>query len=139
MVDEDSTLFYYCWSSCSQPANYSQGSDSELFELQEQEQEQEQADDNSDFRLSKVLDKDKGVLRRQIVREEETPGLEEKEVILKENFRFSIALESLVQGGTESSEHLLWPSGCPGCGRRKLGTKSNNNFQHQCSKYNRAF
>ena len=73
------------------------------------------------------------------MREGETPGLEEKEVILKVNFRFSIALESLVQGGTESSEHLLRPSGCPGCGRRKLGTKSNNNFQHQCSKYNRAF
>ena len=80
MVDEDSTLFYYCWSACSQPANYSQGSDSELFEHQEQEQEQEQADDNSDLRLSKFLDKDNGVLRRQSVRKEETPGLEEKEV-----------------------------------------------------------
>ena len=126
MVDEDSTLFYYCWSACSQPANYYQGSDSELFQHQDQEQEH----DNSDFRLSKFPDKDKGILRRQIVREEDTPGLEEKEVILKENFGFSIALESLVLGGTESSEHLLWPSGCPGCGRRKLGTNSNNNFQH---------
>ena len=87
MVDEDSTLFYYCWSACSQPANYSQGSDAELFE----QQEQEQAHDNSDFRLSKFLDKDKGVLRRQSVRKEETPGPEEKEVILKENFGFSIA------------------------------------------------
>ena len=73
---------------------------------------------------------DKGVLRKPRVREGETPGLEEKEVILKENFGFCIAPESLVLGGTESSEHLLWSSGCPGCGRRKLGTNSNNNFQH---------
>ena len=89
MVDEDSTLFYYCWSACSQPANYSQGSDSEPS--QHQEQEQEKADDDSDFRLSKFLDKDKGVLRKPRVREGETPGLEEKEVILKENFGFSTA------------------------------------------------